>query len=76
MMAYWVQGLNVRIRCPGSSAFLPSVERDGGSTSAIAQLLEPHASWPSNSVTFLYGLEQMETKWSEEMNCLLNLEFS
>lgn len=60
MMAYWVQGFSDLIRCFGFSAFLPSVERDGGSTSAMAQLLEPHASCPSNSVTFLYGLEHRE----------------
>lgn len=57
MMAYCVQGFSGRMRWPGSDCSLsPSVDRRGGSTSAITQLLEPQASWPSNSVTFLNGL--------------------
>lgn len=57
MMAYWVQGFRGRMRYPGSILSLSaSEERCGGSTSAITQLLEPQASWPSNSVTFWKGL--------------------
>ncbi len=60
MMAYCVHGFRGRMRYPGSCWSFPSVARGGGSTSAMTQLLEPHASWPSNSVTFLYGLEKQK----------------
>lgn len=72
MMAYCVHGFRGRMRYPGSCCSFPSVARGGGSTSAITQLLEPHASWPSNSVTFLYGLEEQR-----EMSTILrNHHFS
>lgn len=59
-MAYWVQGFNPCSRIPGLFSLF-----GGRSTSTMFQLLEPHASCPSYSVTFLNGLKYSKKEVAE-----------
>lgn len=60
--AYCVHGFKPLRSQPGWAWALGSFDRGGGSTSTTVQLFDPHASWPSNSVTFWYGLQKKKKK--------------
>lgn len=60
--AYCVHGFRPRRSQPGWACAFGSFDRGGGSTSTTVQLFDPQASWPSNSVTFWYGLQKKKEK--------------